>query len=98
MLTHHGILSTSLVEAVEYFRSGQQVDAVLLDMCMPVMDGTETFRALREVDPDVRVLLASGYTVQGQARRLIDEGARGFLQKPFLPETLIEKIRAVFEE
>jgi two-component system, cell cycle sensor histidine kinase and response regulator CckA len=71
---------------------GDRVDIVLLDLSMPGLSGEETFRRLREIDPDVRVILSSGYD-QDEARGRFGAGApAGFIQKPYRPETLIAEI------
>jgi PAS domain S-box-containing protein len=70
--------------AIAYYREHrEEIDLVLLDMVMPDMGGQETFQALRTVDPEVRVVLASGYSINGAAQSLLDQGVRGFVQKPF---------------
>jgi CheY-like chemotaxis protein len=56
---------------------------VILDIVMPGMGGSEVFLKLRELSPEVKVLLCSGYSIQGEADRLIGLGASGFIQKPF---------------
>jgi two-component system cell cycle sensor histidine kinase/response regulator CckA len=82
--------------AADYYRTHSgTVDLVVLDMRMPVMDGTETFHALRAINPSVKVLLASGYSVTGAAQALLQSGARGFVQKPYRRQTLVEKIQEV---
>jgi PAS domain S-box-containing protein len=80
--------------AADYYRTrADAVDFVILDMCMPIMDGTETFHALRAINPATRVLLASGYSQTGAAQALLQSGAKGFVQKPYRRQTLIEKIQ-----
>jgi PAS domain S-box-containing protein len=71
------------------------VTAVLLDVSMPRMGGSETLRRIRERHPDLPVVLMSGYTEQEVASNLLDgsSGATGFLQKPFLPEDLAAVLR-----
>jgi DNA-binding NarL/FixJ family response regulator len=64
-------------------------------MIMGGISGGETFDRLREVNPRVRVLLSSGYSVNGQAQEILDRGCQGFLQKPFSLESLSRKIREV---
>jgi PAS domain S-box-containing protein len=79
--------------AVEHYATAwESIDLVLLDMCMPAMDGTETFHALRKINPHAEVLLASGYSVAGDAQALLQSGARGFLQKPYRMATLVERL------
>ncbi len=71
-------------EAVSlYRRKGDEIDAVLLDLVMPNMDGKAVFHALKEIDPQLRVLVSSGYSVDGGAQELLAEGASGFIQKPY---------------
>jgi CheY-like chemotaxis protein len=78
------MVCSSGAEAIDLYRSHQaEIDLVLLDMVMPEMGGPEVLRALRTINPAVRVLLASGYSQDGEARALLGEGACGFLQKPF---------------
>jgi PAS domain S-box-containing protein len=78
-----------------YLEKGNGIDLVILDMIMPGLSGGETFDRLREIEPGVRVLLSSGYSINGEAKTIMDRGCRGFLQKPFYLETLSLKIREV---
>ncbi|MDD5475959.1 MAG: PAS domain S-box protein [Syntrophales bacterium] len=82
-------------EALEiYSRSKDLVDLVVLDMVMPGMSGTETFHGLREIDPDVKVILLSGYSIEGGARELLKERCcLAFIQKPFTLEHLNSQIQ-----
>jgi len=71
-------------DAVKAFkRLKTQIDLVVLDIIMPGMDGADVFRELKALNPDVKVILASGYSVNGQAGAIMKEGAVGFVQKPF---------------
>ena len=84
------------LKAMEYYKDHwQEVDLVILDMVMPKMDGQTTYRAMREINPNVKVLLASGYSINGLAKTLLEEGVLDFLQKPFLPEEIEEKIAKI---
>jgi two-component system cell cycle sensor histidine kinase/response regulator CckA len=83
------------VEAIEVFREHQgQIVLILLDLTMPRMDGEETFRELRRLDPDVRVILTSGYNEQDTTRRFVGKRLAGFLQKPFTLQDLEARLRA----
>lgn len=85
-------------KAVELFRnSAHSIDLVILDMIMPEMSGTEVFQRIQEIDPAARVLLSSGYSVEGQARELLKRGCKGFIQKPYSMGELSRKIRQVLE-
>ena len=76
------------VEAVEVFRrEWREIDLVILDLVMPGMGGRDVLRALRAIDPDVRVVVSSGYSLK-EARPSIAEGAGAFLQKPYDLATL----------
>lgn len=86
------------LDALQVYRKHQsEIVAVLLDMTMPKMDGKECFRELRRINPDVKVMLSSGYNEQDATSRFVGQGLAGFLQKPYAPEALHEKIRALFE-
>ncbi len=74
-----------------------RIDLVMLDLVMPAMDGAETYKKLREINPQVQVLLASGYCLDGAAQELIRRGARDFLQKPYRIEHLSQKVAAVLQ-
>ncbi len=82
------------IEALEvYSDSRNRVDLVILDMIMPGLGGEETFRRLRKVDPSARVLVSSGYAVEGKPANLLEDGAAGFLQKPYRLATLAAEVR-----
>jgi CheY-like chemotaxis protein len=81
-------------EAVARFREhARDIDLVILDMALPQMGGDETFRALRDVDPDVRVVIASGFGIDGTVQQILDAGAMGFIQKPFAMKELSDRVR-----
>ena len=70
--------------ALEIFRRERgRISLVILDMIMPEMGGGETFDALRALDPSVKILLASGYSLEDRAREIMKKGCNGFIQKPF---------------
>jgi two-component system, cell cycle sensor histidine kinase and response regulator CckA len=83
--------------AVQVFReNATQIDLVILDMIMPDIGGGEVFDRLRTIRPDVKVLLASGYSL-GDAAAIIERGCNGFIQKPFSMEKLSHAIREVID-
>ena len=85
-------------EGVAAFRQDREgFDAVVLDLTMPGMDGEETFRQLRQVRANVRVMLMSGFNEQEAVQRFVGRGLAGFAQKPFSADTLLQKLRAVLE-
>ncbi len=86
------------IEAIEiYSDSRNRVDLVILDMIMPGMGGEETFRRLRKLDPSARILVSSGYAVEGKPGNLLAEGAAGFLQKPYRLGALAAAVRRALE-
>ena len=95
-LGHDAIACADGGEAVERYRAQwRQIDLVLLDLVMPGIDAEETFAALREINADVRVIVTSGYAIDGRAQRIIDRGAFGFIQKPYRIEALEALLREV---
>jgi len=92
------LLASNGLEALEMFlEASDHIDLVLLDMTMPVMDGEETLLALRAVDPDVRVLLTSGYMEADTLGRFGDVGQVDFIQKPYQPASLMLKVARVLK-
>jgi two-component system, cell cycle sensor histidine kinase and response regulator CckA len=83
-------------EAVEIYRSQQDhIDMVILDMVMPNMDGGKTYDRLKQINPGIKVLLSSGYSLNGKAQSILDQGCNGFIQKPFNLEKLSQKVMEV---
>ena len=78
-----------------YMEKKNRIDLIMLDMIMPGISGGETFDLLREINPNIPVLLTSGYNINKQVRQILDRGCNGFLQKPFHPEKLSRKIREI---
>ena len=86
-------------EAVEiYEKNMEKIDMVMLDIIMPVMDGGETYDKLKEINPDIKVLLSSGYGINGQATEILDRGCNSFIQKPFNMRALSKKIRDILDK
>jgi PAS domain S-box-containing protein len=81
---------------VEVFRSMQdRILAVVLDLTMPVMGGEETLAELKRIDPDVRVILSTGYSESETTKRFAGRGLAGFLQKPFTAAQLADEVKNV---
>jgi two-component system, cell cycle sensor histidine kinase and response regulator CckA len=86
-------------EATEtYEKNKDKIDMVILDMIMPDMSGGDTFDRLREINPDIKVLLSSGYSLNGQAIEILDRGCDAFIQKPFNMLQLSRKLREILEK
>ncbi len=93
------MLATNGNEAIEiYRRNKEKVDIVILDMILPGLGGGETYEELKKINPDVKVILSSGYSVEGQATRILERGCNGFIQKPFNVSDLSKKIREVLDK
>jgi len=93
------ITATDGADAVAvYARRGEEIDVVLTDVVMPIMDGPATIRALRRMDPEVRIIAASGLGTHGGIARFVDEGVTHFLAKPYTAENLLETLHRVLQE
>jgi len=85
-------------EAVDLYRSNtENLDLVALDMIMPEKSGKATYEELKKIDPGIKVLLVSGYSLNKQIEELISQGCNGFIQKPFDIIELSQKIREILE-
>ncbi|MCL6498496.1 MAG: PAS domain S-box protein, partial [Firmicutes bacterium] len=102
VLTRRGyrvLVATDGQEALRLYQEhAGRIDLVILDMTMPGLSGTQTFDALRALDPRVRILLTSGYTQERAARDAVARGAKGFLQKPFLISELAARVREALQD
>jgi len=86
-------------EAIEFYKSDKdKIDLIILDMVMPEMGGGETFDRLREIKSDVKVILSSGYSLNGQAIKIMERGCHAFIQKPFSILSLSQKVRDVLDD
>ena len=93
-LGYEVLIAKSGKEAIEIYRMNQKkIDMVILDMVMPEMGGGDTYDKLRDVNPNIKVLLSSGYSIDGQASKILSRGCDGFIQKPFDIKTLSLEIR-----
>ena len=75
-----------------------EIDLIILDMIMPELGGGETFDRIRQIAPGKKVLLSSGYSIDGQAIEILRRGCDGFIQKPFGLNGLSQKIREVLDK
>jgi PAS domain S-box-containing protein len=93
---YHVLIARNGREAIEIV-SETHPDLVILGMIMPDMGGGETYDRLNEISPGIRVLLSSGYSIDGQATEILKRGCNGFIQKPFNIEELSQKLREILE-
>jgi PAS domain S-box-containing protein len=98
-LGYRVILAESGRKAIKKFEKlHSRIDLVILDMIMPEMGGSETFDELKALAPDIKVLLSSGYSLDGQASQIMKRGCNGFIQKPFNLKHFSQKVREILDE
>jgi CheY-like chemotaxis protein len=89
------LLACNGAEAVDVVeKGGASIDLVILDIAMPVMDGTECFYKLRDIDPQLPIVISSGFADEAHTERLIADGASGLLPKPYDMNQMIELIQS----
>ena len=92
------ILAENGIDTVEIYRNNpEEFDLVILDMIMPKQGGHSTFFELKSIDPNVNVLLISGYVSEEEVKDLLAKGAKGFLPKPCRIEVLAKELRKIFD-
>ncbi len=92
------LLSRGGKKAIEiYERNRGEIDIVVLDMVMPNMGGGKVYDRMKEIDPNVKVLLSSGYSIDGEATEILKRGCNGFIQKPFSMKVLSGKIKEIMD-
>lgn len=84
-------------DALQVFKSRDDIDFVILDLTMPHVDGEQCFRELRELKPDVKVIISSGFNQQQVTEKFLDRGLAGFIQKPYRFSALKEQIKGILE-
>ncbi len=88
-LNYDVILASDGLEAIEiYEKHSKDISAVILDMIMPKMNGRETFFKLKKIDPEVKVIITSGFSENKNVGDMIENGVRGFIRKPYLQAEL----------
>ncbi len=93
------LVARSGKEAIELYKKNQaRIDIVVLDMIMPEIGGGEAYDRLKEINPHVRVLLSSGYSIDGEATEILERGCNGFVQKPFSMKELSRRIREILDK
>ncbi len=83
-------------EAIDLYEANQdKIDLVVLDVVMPHIGGSEAYDRMKAINPDAKVLLSSGYSIEGQAKEIMKRGCDGFIQKPFNMIELSKRISEV---
>jgi len=84
------------IEAIKAFKENRdKIDMVILDMIMPDIGGSEVYDKLKEINPEIKVLLSSGYSIDTMATEIMNKGCNGFIQKPFNVGKISQKIREI---
>jgi CheY-like chemotaxis protein len=86
-----------IVQAQEAAPSEEDIALVITDLGLPKLDGWEVFKRVREINPGVAVLLASGYVDRDLKQQILESGVKGFLQKPYRPEELLLTVRKALD-
>ena len=90
-------LAASGEEALEKLQDNLDIDLVILDMLMPKMTGDQVFFKMKEIKENINVLVVSGYSSEEAVQSILDNGGKGFLQKPFTIDQLSEEIRVCLD-
>ena len=78
------LLAGNGIEAVDIFKEKfAEIDLVVMDMIMPEMNGREAFYKMKEIDPNCKIIISSGFTKDDNLKKLKEDGLLGFIQKPF---------------
>ena len=86
-------------EALDLFKKERsQISLVILDLIMPEMGGKQCLQKLLKIDPQVKVLIASGFSADASVREMIQMGAKGFVTKPFRVKELLRDLRNILDE
>jgi two-component system, cell cycle sensor histidine kinase and response regulator CckA len=98
-LGYKALTARSGKEAIRIYEENKdQIDIVVLDMIMPNMSGGVTYDKMKGINPKIKVLLSSGYSINGQATEILDRGCNGFIQKPFKMKEFSQKLREILDE
>jgi len=93
------LTATTGWEALQiYERNKAHIDIVVLDMILPGMGGGELFDALKAMEPGLKALISTGYSVEGEVSDLMRRGCKGYIQKPFSMRVLAKEIRRLLDE
>jgi len=98
LMGYRVLLARDGKEAVEVYKKNlNDIEIVLLDMVMPNMGGGETYDTMKKINPEIKVLLFSGYSIDGEATEILERGCNGFIQKPFRMKKLSQSIREILD-
>jgi len=99
VLGYRVIVAKSGREAIEIYRAKrEEIDLVILDMIMPGMGGGEVFDVLKTINPQIKVIFSSGYSIDGYPAKILEYRCGGFVQKPYSISVLSQSIRDVLDK
>ncbi len=97
-LGYNPMIARSGTKAIEIYKNNiDNINLVIMEMIIPGMSGKEAYDGLKKINPEIKVLLSSGYSISGQAAEILEQGCNGFIQKPFKLRELSVKIREVLD-
>ena len=86
-------------EAVKFYTDNwRDIDLIILDLIMPEASGRDTFSIMKRINPRLIVLVSSGYSINSEAQKIIDDGAKGFIQKPYRRTELCQLIEDTLKQ
>ena len=92
------IIAESGEKAIEIYKAEKdRIDLVVLDLSMPGMGGHKCLSELREIDPRIKVIIASGYAASGKVKETLESGAAAFIGKPYQLADMLKKVREVLD-
>jgi CheY-like chemotaxis protein len=92
------LLARSGPEALKIYEENRAaINLIILDMVMPGMSGKDTYETLKALNPGIKILLSSGYSLKDQTTRILQDGCDGFIQKPFSIKDLSLKLREILD-
>ena len=95
---HRVLVAKNGKQAIKVYRENRdEIGIVVLDMVMPNIGGGEAYDRMKKINPDVKVLLSSGFSIEGEATEILERGCNGFIQKPFRVNELSEKIMEILD-
>ena len=97
-LGYHVKAVSSGKEAIDAITSGKdRIDLVILDLVMPSMSGQQAFEKIRAIDPDIKIIVSSGYSREEEIEKMMQKGCDGYILKPFDMATLSRKLDGVLK-
>ncbi len=98
-LGYKPLIARNGLEAVEIFRTYQdQISLIVLDLIMPKMDGKQAFIMIKDIKPDAKILISTGYTVDDKIEGFLNQGCHGFIQKPFSLNEFARALRKILDK